>query len=62
MFGFQVKINGQWLWVCTSSGSRYEYETEDKAQQRMEMCYPDQIREARLGGEQKVRVKEIPND
>lgn len=51
-YGFQIKKDDEWLWVRTSSGARYEYDTPDEARNMLEMCYPDAIRE-------NVRVKEI---
>lgn len=60
MYGFQININGDWLWVGTSSGNRYEYATEREAYDMMSMCYPDRLREQRLGGTTKVRVQQIP--
>ena len=59
MYGFQININGEWLWVSTG-GVRYEFDTEAKAYNAMSMCYPDQLREQRLGGTPKVRVQQLP--
>lgn len=58
----QIKKDGQWLWVRTSNGVRYEYRTAAEAATRMEMCYPDQVREQRLGEHLKVRVAKIPEE
>lgn len=60
--GFQIKINDEWLWCSTSSGERYEYPSQQKASEMASICYPDQIREHRLGGECRVRVRETPDD
>ena len=60
-WGFQIKKEDKWLWVSTSSGVRYEYDTRDEAYSMSYMCYPDQWREQRLGGEKQVRIKQIPD-
>ncbi len=61
MFGIQVKVNGVWCFMCPSFGKPYQYPTQDEASRMMHICYPDQIREHRLGGEGVVRVKEFDN-
>ncbi len=53
----QVKLNGQmWVSVCPTDGKPYQYDTEEKAREMLEICYPDQCREARLGADPMVRV------
>ena len=53
----QVKLKGElWVSVCPTDGKPYQYDTEQKAREMLEICYPDQIRQARLGGEGTVRV------
>lgn len=59
MFGFQIKKGEEWLWVSSPTYGPYKYATEEKAAEMMSICYPDQIRTHRLGGEQTVRVMEI---
>jgi hypothetical protein len=61
-YGFQIKKAGDWLWVSTSCGQRYEFPTEYKADQAMRMSYPDQCIAQRFGAPVTVRVQEIPND
>lgn len=56
----EVKTRGVWLAVHPSSGKRYEYATEGEARDMLRICYPDQLREERLGGEQVARVREVP--
>ena len=55
-WGFQIKHGDTWLWICTSSGVRYEYTTQEEADRTAHMCYPDQMR---LGDRTTVRVAEI---
>lgn len=57
-YGMQVKVSGEWLWVCPTGGKPYSYETEREASNALHMCYPDQLRAQRLGGEKTVRVME----
>ncbi len=61
-WGFQIKKEDEWLWVSSSSGVRYEYDTRDEAYSMSYMCYPDQWRETRLGGVATVRVRMIKDD
>lgn len=58
-WGMQILVKGEWLWIAPANGSRYEFPTEAKACEMLGICYPDQVREHKLGGEKKVRVKEI---
>jgi hypothetical protein len=60
-WGIQLKKGDEWLWVATSSGDRYKFDTEDKARSAARMSYPDQMREQRLGGEKVIRIREIQN-
>ena len=58
---FQIKKpDGKWASVRPSGGKPYEYDTRAEAERMADICYPDQRREARLGGETTVRV--IPKD
>jgi len=50
----------KWAAIGPSGGKRYEYATEDEARRMLGICYPDQLREERLGGAQRVRVREAP--
>lgn len=56
----QVLVNDEWKWVkLTKSHIPYLYDTQDDAYDMLTICYPDQVREIRLGtSEPKVRVKE----
>ena len=58
----QVNLGGTWTWVHPSGGKRYEYPTKDRAQYMLEICYPDQIREQKLGGPITVRVQGISDE
>lgn len=49
---------GEWEPMRPSGGERYKYDTEGDANHMAEVCYPDQMREARLGGVQLVRVRQ----
>lgn len=59
-WGFQInKWNPetkehQWLWVAPAGCTPYEYDTEEEAYSRMNMCYPGQV----VGTD--VRTKERP--
>ena len=48
--------DGQWHSIHLTGGSRYEYDTYHDAHKMLSICYPDQIREHRLGGTKTVRV------
>ena len=61
-WGIQVLIHDGWTWLRPSQGTRYEFPYEDEAYRVMEMCYPDQIVQHRLGGEGVVRVQKIEED
>ena len=37
----------------------YEYGTREEAESMLRICYPDQLRDQRLGGEETVRVVEV---
>ena len=60
MFGVQVKVNGDWSWLHPTEGKPYRFTTEDAAYSCMIMCYPDQVRSHRLGGDSTVRVHPFP--
>jgi len=61
-WGFQIKRGEHWLWVCSSSGVRYAFATADEAHNAADMCYPDQRRGQRLGGEITIRIREINHE
>lgn len=46
----------------TATGRPYEYDTRDEAEYVLRISYPDQVREQRLGGEEVVRVVEVPSE
>ena len=60
MYGMQVLLEGYWIWVAPLNGQPYQYPTEEEAYEMLSICYPDQIRSHRLGGEEKVRVFKFP--
>jgi hypothetical protein len=56
----QVKLgNHIWVSVAPSDGKPYVYPTETQAREMLEICYPDQCREARLGAPPVVRVIKV---
>jgi hypothetical protein len=58
-WGIQVLVDDEWKWVHPTGSKRYEYSTENKAWNMLNICYPDQIIEQKLGSKETVRVKEI---
>lgn len=62
-WGMQVLIDKEWKWVSLNKTHMpYLYNTQEDAYDMLTICYPDQVREIRLGtSEPKVRVKEWVN-
>ena len=58
-WGIQVLLHDGWTWLRPSQGTAYEFPFEEDAYRMMSMCYPDQVIEARLGGNKVVRVQQI---
>lgn len=58
MYYMQVKVAGEWVLIAPTNGQPYKYGTKAEAERMLGICYPDQIREHRLGGQQVVRVVE----
>lgn len=58
MYYMQVNLSGKWVLIAPTNGAPYRYGTRAEAENMLGVCYPDQIREHRLGGPQKVRVVE----
>lgn len=58
MFYMQIKIAGNWVLVAPTNGQPYKFGTRDEAENMLRICYPDQVRSARLGGERTVRIAE----
>lgn len=59
-WGMQVLVNNEWKWIKQSNRTHapYVYNSEELAHIMLNMCYPDQVREIKLGtSEPKVRVK-----
>lgn len=56
--------DGVWKSVQQSgcAGVPYSYATKEEAENMLGICYPDQVREARLFGSPKVRVLEVRDD
>lgn len=52
----QVKIDKVWRDIRPSTGPVYTYNTVAEAAKMLEMCYPDQCREARMGRNPVVRL------
>lgn len=57
-FEMQLKRDGKWHSIGTKSGI-YRYPDRESAERMLSICYPDQLRSERLGGEQEVRVVEV---
>jgi len=55
----ELKINGKWRPIRPTNGNVYTFETKEEARRMLNICYPDQCREQRLGGEITVRVSEV---
>lgn len=59
----QIKVHvgeeRQFQSVHPVGGKPYEYATEEEAWNMLNICYPDQIREQRLFGEENARVIEV---
>jgi hypothetical protein len=53
----EILISTEWKAMCRSDGKRYEFGSEMEAKQCAMMCYPDQLREHRLGGNEVVRTR-----
>lgn len=58
MYYMQVKIAGNWVLIAPTNGEPYKYGTKEEAERMLGICYPDQVRAHRLGGEQVARVVE----
>jgi hypothetical protein len=60
-WAMQIHIeNRGWFDVTpTLSNKPYSYDTREEAEKMLSICYPDQLREERLGGPQVVRVLEV---
>jgi len=57
----QVRMKDEWGSVsCTGSDVPYRYPDRASAEKMLKICYPDQCRDIRLGGEPEVRVIESP--
>jgi hypothetical protein len=61
----EILSNGVWVPLAPASATvrrikstPYEFDTEKDATEMAEICYPDQMREHRLGGPETVRVRE----
>lgn len=55
----QILRDGEWLWSHPTGGNRYEYPSREDAYHMLSICYPDQLRAQRLGGNKVVRVQQI---
>ena len=67
MFGVQLHLDGEWQWIhpvarYPEKPKPYTFPTEEAAESCMRMCYPDQVRQQRLGGKVKVRVQPYPGE
>lgn len=61
-WGIQILIEDKWRWMHPTRGDRYEYPLHMDAEIMLNICYPDQIREYKLGGKQTVRIMEITGE
>lgn len=56
----QVKVEDEWRSVrATGEDEPYRYPDKKSAARMLRICYPDQLREARLGAEPTVRLREV---
>lgn len=56
----QVKVDEEWRSVRpTNKDEPYRYPDKESAAKMLRICYPDQLREARLGAEPTVQIKEV---
>ena len=56
----EIKINGNWVAIKASHTTvPYMYDTKIEAEQMLRTCYPDQMVEQRLSGEEFGRVREL---
>lgn len=63
-FEMQVRspaTGDEWKSVGPSPGKKppYRFPTRGQARYQMRICYPDQVREVRLGGEAHVRIVSV---
>lgn len=60
MWRAQVLVDGKWEYVRPGGNAAlpYRFKDESTAYGMLELCYPDALREMRLGGEKTVRVVE----
>jgi hypothetical protein len=58
MYRIQVRIGTQWQDLRPAGGQPYRYPTKQEAEHMRRLCYPDQVREERLGGDPVTRVVE----
>jgi hypothetical protein len=58
-FEFQIRINGEWKSIAPTGCKPYQCDTRQEAERTLKMCYPDQVRAQRLGGDICARVIEV---
>jgi len=58
----ELKIKDKWRPIHATGQPPYKYDTKIEAVEMANLCYPDQIREARLGAEHIVRVREVTDE
>lgn len=51
-----------WYAVHGGNGEPYSYPTARRAGHMLRVCYPEQLRDARLGGDPEVRITEVFTD
>jgi len=54
----EVLTDGEWKAVHPSGGEPYTYKTKEEAANMLRTCYPEQVRDWRLGGEPRARIRE----
>lgn len=59
MYEIQIVVEGKWKPLHPPDGKPYRYKSEEEARHILEMCYPDQMREFRLGGPEFGRVVKV---
>lgn len=68
-YRIQLLVKGQWVDLAPASlaarrirSTPYEFDTYEDAVEMAEICYPDQMRSARLGGPETVRVAQAAEE
>jgi hypothetical protein len=58
----EIKVGGSWVPISMKDKPPYAYKTREEADHMLRICYPDQVRNQRLSGEELTRVREVPDE